>query len=131
MEGEVGVAIIDDSAQWLRRLEALVAEIAGLAVIGSAATPLAALDLVVSLRPPIIILDLSLSGGSGTDVLKALARQAIDTRVVVVSGFPSAHLRSICLELGARFVFDKAFQFGELQGALRDLLEEVGTRCSN
>ena len=116
MEPAIGVVIIDDSAQWVRRLEGTVAELEGLSVVGSAATPSGALDLVSSLEPPIMILDMSLSGGSGLEVLKALAGQRGNTRVAV------------CLGLEARHFFDKAFQIEEFQSALRSLMEELCNR---
>jgi DNA-binding NarL/FixJ family response regulator len=121
-----GVVIIDDSSQWIHRVASVVAEIPGLAVLGSAGTPSAALELVSRLRPPIMILDMSLSGGSGVDVLKELdPRGAGDIRVVVVTGSPSSPLRQVCLESGARYFFDKAFEFDLLEDALRSLRDEV------
>jgi DNA-binding NarL/FixJ family response regulator len=124
---KIGVVIVDDSSQWLHHLESAVAEIDGLTVIGSASRPSAAVELVSRLRPPITILDLFLSGGSGIEVLKALASQGVHTQVVVVTGSPCARLREACLELGARYFFDKAFELEELVAALRTLRdEEIG-----
>ena len=122
---DLGVVIVDDSDEWLRRLESAVQEVPSLAVVGTAATPTAAIDLVSTLRPPILVLDLGLSGGSGIDVLKALGNQNIQTRPVVITGSPSASLRTICMQLGARYFLDKAFEFEELQPALRELQEEA------
>lgn len=122
---QAGVVIVEDSAHWLRRLELAVHEIAGLTIAGSAGTPAAAVELVSRLHPPILILDLHLPGGSGVDVLRALDGLEFGTRVVIVTGHPSERLRAVCLQLGARYFFDKALEWERLQPALRTLQEEV------
>lgn len=125
MEQKIGVVIIDDSSQWLQRFEDAVGEFDGLTVLGNAGTSQDAIALVERLRPPILILDLSLAGSNGVDVLKALGSLGIDTKVVVVTGAPSAQLRAGCLNLGARYFLDKAFEFDQLRDALRTLMEEA------
>ena len=125
MEDEIGVVIVDDSSWWLERLESIVGETPGLSVVGSAATQLEALEVVTRLRPPITILDLSLSAGNGTGVLRALRRLRADTRVIVMTGSPNPRQRERCLGFGARYVFDKAFELDDLPGALRKLRDEV------
>lgn len=127
MEHQAGVLIIDDSDHWVRRFKAAVVDLAGLTVVGTAGTPHCAIRLLETLQPPIMILDLFLAGGSGIDVLKAVFSLGVRTQVVVVTGAPDAQLRASCLELGARYFFDKAFEFDKLGGALRTLLEESGT----
>jgi DNA-binding NarL/FixJ family response regulator len=125
MAESVGVVIIDDSAQWIRRLESVLTEIPGLVLVGTAGTPSAALALVSQLNPPIMILDMTLEGGSGVDVLRSLGSQGATVRVVALTGAPSHPLRELCFQLGARYFLDKTFEFDELGDALRILKEEV------
>lgn len=128
MQEGTGIVIIDDSAQWLGQLTSAVDAIGGLTVIGTASTPSAAIELVSTLRPPIVVLDLFLLGGSGLDVLKAVAKQNSGTRIVMVTGSPTIRLKQVCMQLGARYFFDKTFEFEELEAALRTLRQEIATR---
>ena len=125
MADAVGVAIVDDSAQWIDRLGSVVAEIPGLVVLGTAGSPSGALELVSQLHPPIMILDMGLSGGSGVEVLRKVGSRSADIRVVVLTGYPSVPLRELCMNLGARYFLDKAFEFEQLTDALRVLKEEL------
>lgn len=122
---ETAVVIIEDSEQSLRRLTSAVDEVPGLRLIGSAPTPGEAVELVSALRPAILILDVFLSGGSGIDVLRAIAHRGIKTEVVVVTNAPSTALSQACFGLGARFFFDKALEFEQFQDALRTLRAEA------
>jgi DNA-binding NarL/FixJ family response regulator len=125
MAGQTGVVIVEDSEQSLRRLVSAVEEIPGLSLVGSAATPSDAIELASTLRPEILILDLYLLGGSGVEVLEAIREQEIDTQVVVVTNEPSPALNEACLNLGARFFFDKSLEWEQLQKALRNLRAEA------
>ena len=78
-----------------------------------------------------MILDLYLSGGSGIEVLEALRGGHIDTQVVVVTNSPSTRLKEACLELGARFFFDKALEFEQMKTALRQLMTENAGQSRN
>lgn len=128
MKTGVDVVIVDDSTDAVKRLATVVSKIAGLTVAGTAATPAAALDLVSRLHPPIMILDMYLSNGTGIDVLKRLAAKQTNTQVLVVTSAPSEALRKACFVLGARYFFDKELECQQIQAALRELLVETGTK---
>jgi CheY-like chemotaxis protein len=89
-------------------------------------SPPAALQLIERLQPPILVLDLALTGGRGVDILKALAGRDVHPYIVIVTGSPTAAIKDRCLALGARYFFDKAFDFDNLESALRALAEEAG-----
>jgi DNA-binding NarL/FixJ family response regulator len=119
------VVIVEDSEMSLRRLESAVEAVTGLALAGTARSPAEAIELVSTLRPAIVILDLFLADGSGVDVLRAMAEKGIRAEVVVVTNAPSAALGDACREFGARFFFDKTLEFEEFQAALQTLQAEI------
>ena len=122
----VTVVIVEDNRQWLSRLSADVAGVPGLCLAGTADTPEVAMRMTREVRPHIMILDLFLAGGgSGVDVLRFLREHHLDTRVIAVTGAPTAELRAACLELGARYFLDKAFDFDQIQPALQILADEA------
>jgi two-component system response regulator DevR len=103
----------------------MVSNIAGLSVAGIAATPASALDLMSQLFPPIMILDMYLSAGTGIDLLRELSSRQCNTRAVVVTGAPSKELRNACLRLGARYCYDKGLEIDQIQAALKCLAAEA------
>ena len=79
------VLIVDDHAVVREGLERIMAKCADLEVVGSAASGQEALDLAVSRDPDLVLLDLSLPGMHGLDVLGALQTLSRAPRVVVLT----------------------------------------------
>jgi DNA-binding NarL/FixJ family response regulator len=79
------VLIVDDHAVVREGLERIMAKCADLEVVGSAASGEQALDLAASLGPDLVLLDLSLPGMHGLDVLGALQTLSRAPRVVVLT----------------------------------------------
>lgn len=80
----VTVAIVDDHPIVCEGLAKIVADCEGFSVIGVAGTACEATAMTLERRPDLLILDLNIPGG-GLSVLADLARQAIATRIVVLS----------------------------------------------
>lgn len=67
----------------------------------------------------VAVVDLFLASGSGVGVLRALADRPRTQKVLVVTNYITADLRSQCFALGANGVFDKSGQHGELMSLLQ------------
>ena len=83
--GRTRVLIVDDHAVVREGLERMMAKCADLEVVGTAASGEEALDLAVSRDPDLVLLDLSLPGMHGLDVLGALQTLPRAPRVVVLT----------------------------------------------
>lgn len=83
-----------------------------------------ALELAVSLRPDLVILDLMLPGRSGFEILSQLREQvpAAETRVVVMSAW--THADRAALKAGADRFVPKPFEADELRMVVNDVLGE-------
>jgi DNA-binding response OmpR family regulator len=83
-----------------------------------------ALDLALSLRPDLVILDLMLPGTSGLDVLGGLRQElpAAETRVIVISAWD--HADEAALGAGADRFVTKPFHPDELAAAVSEMLAE-------
>ncbi len=79
------VLIVDDHAVVREGLERIMAKCADLEVVGSAASGEEALDLAASLEPDLVLLDLSLPGMHGLDVLGVLQTLPRPPRVIVLT----------------------------------------------
>lgn len=107
------VFVIEDSAEFRRRLLALMADIEGVEVVGHAAGAQEAIAAVQTLRPDLVLLDLQLAEGTGFQVLQAVKGHPAPL-VVVITNYPEEQFRKVCLDAGADFFLDKATVFDEL-----------------
>ena len=119
------VFIADDSEPVADMLTELISAPGRIEVIGVGATEEAAIESIRSMRPDVVVLDLQLKTGSGTNVIRAV--RAIDdlarTRLMVTSNHTAPQLKAGCLELGADGYFDKVKELGALAAALTALAE--------
>jgi DNA-binding NarL/FixJ family response regulator len=117
------VVIADDSAPVAEMLIELVTVPGRIEVVGVADTQAAAVDAIRRLRPDVVVLDLQLKTGSGTEVIRAVRAQPdlASTRIFVTSNHTSPQLRAGCIQLGAEAYFDKVKELGELGEALARL----------
>ncbi len=70
------IVIVDDHAVVREGLERILAKCADIEVVGSASSGEEALSLAAALQPDLVLLDLSLPGMHGLEVLAALQRMA-------------------------------------------------------
>jgi DNA-binding NarL/FixJ family response regulator len=117
------VFIADDSEPVAEMLRELITEPGRIEVIGQADSQASAIDGVRRLKPDVVVLDLQLKTGSGTDVIRAVraSPELSKTKVIVISNHTSPHLKAGCLELGANEYFDKVKELPNLTEALRQL----------
>jgi PAS domain S-box-containing protein len=112
------VLLVDDSLPVRQRMGQLIRE-SGLAqVVGETGSVAGAIDLLGSLRPDALVLDLQLSDGSGYAVLEAARRDLPGCRIVVITSFAEPETRERCLALDADHVLEKSSEFEQLPGLL-------------
>jgi DNA-binding NarL/FixJ family response regulator len=108
------VAIVDDSLEIQRAFASLLVTLPGLELVGCAEDLPGALRLVDEQLPDVLVLDVELRGHDrGYDVLRHVARQHPQIRVVALSNFGWHAMRDAFLRAGASAYFDKAIQFVE------------------
>ena len=117
----IGVFVVDDSRIIRERLLALLAELPKVQVVGQAELAPEAIEAIRKLKPAAVILDISMPGGSGLQVLETIRREAIDARVIMLTNLAHEPYRSRCLQLGADYFFDKSTEFEKVIEVLRAL----------
>src|SRR5262245_61885063 len=105
------VFIVDDAAMVRERLIGLFSELPGVTVVGQAATAYDAIAAIPPLKPDVVVLDISLPGGNGLQVLQAIKRVAPSPLVIMLTNFAHEQYRRRCLQLGADHFFDKSREF--------------------
>jgi two-component system, chemotaxis family, protein-glutamate methylesterase/glutaminase len=105
----VRVLIVDDSALFRTQLRRAFEAEPHVEVVGSAADPYEARDLILSRRPDIVVLDLGLPKMDGLTFLKKLEASSVSVRVVVVSSDtpPGSRLSLDAFQAGAIDVLHK------------------------
>jgi len=121
----LSVFIADDSPPVADMLKELIADPGRIEVVGVADTQHAAIEGVKALKPDVVVLDLQLKTGSGTEVIRAVRRspELAGTRVIVISNHTSPQLKAGCLELGASEYFDKVKELHALTAELNRLAD--------
>jgi two-component system, NarL family, nitrate/nitrite response regulator NarL len=104
----IRVLLADDHAVFRQGLRRLLESERDFLVVGEASTAEEAVSMVSQLRPDILLLDLSMPGGSGLDALSALAATDVPVKAVVLTAAIGREQVIRALQLGARGVLLKS-----------------------
>jgi DNA-binding NarL/FixJ family response regulator len=120
------VYIADDSRPVAEMLTELLAAPGRTEVVGVGETEDAVIAAIARLVPDVVILDLQLGAGSGTNVIRAVRAdpRLAQVRLLVTSNHTAPQLRSGCIELGADAFFDKVKELGQLGAKVAALAGE-------
>lgn len=117
----IRVLIVDDHDGVRGATRLILAFESDIQVVGDAANGLAGLRLTRDLRPDVMVLDLSMPGMDGFDVMRQLQSARSEARVVILSG--DAAMRAAALACGAAGFVAKGCAGAELAGAVRAAFE--------
>jgi two-component system, NarL family, invasion response regulator UvrY len=115
----IRIAIVDDHALIRAGLREFFADQSDFTVVAEAANGREALDIVRKAGVDVIVLDISMPGQSGIDVLLAIKARAPDLPVLILSGFSEAHYATTMLRQGASGYLNKDCDPDELVRAIR------------
>jgi DNA-binding NarL/FixJ family response regulator len=112
------VFIVDDSPLVRERLAELLADVQLTRIVGEAAGVREAIRDILAAKPHVVLLDISLSNGSGFEVLKAVHSAEPEIEFYMLSNFASEPYRRYAERLGARKFFDKSNEFERVRDAV-------------
>lgn len=117
------VFIADDSPPVAEMLTELIELPGRIEVVGIGRTEAGTIDSVRALKPDVVVLDMQLAEGTGTNVIKAIRADPslASVRIVVASNYTNPQLRKGCIELGADHFFDKVKELGALARCVQRL----------
>ena len=122
-ENRIGIVIADDHMVLRESLTALLQSQPDFHVLGTAANGEEALRLVQEQNPQVLVLDLSMPGGDGFEVLRTLERAGNRVASVVLTGSESQNDYVQVVRLGARGLVLKADNPQKLFAAIRSVAE--------
>jgi two-component system, NarL family, nitrate/nitrite response regulator NarL len=112
------VLIADDHPLFLFAMAHSVSAREGLELVGQARTGREAIATALDTRADLAVLDVQMPDLGGLEVLRALTREGLQTRVLFVSGSLDAQISYELIEAGAAGVLDKAAMPEEIGDAL-------------
>jgi len=115
----IRVLVVDDDFMVARIHTAFVERTDGFEVVGTAHNGADALDLVASLAPDLVLLDVHLPDMSGLDVLERLRSEGRNVAVVMVTAERGAAAVRAALHGGALQYLVKPFEYDDLADRLR------------
>jgi DNA-binding NarL/FixJ family response regulator len=131
MEKIMKVYIADNFPPIRQYLEDLIASHVdlkdqGIEVIGQTGDVSEAVRDIPQLNPDVVILDISMSGGSGIDVLERIRKVNKSSPVIIMlTNYPFPQYRKRCMELGADYFFDKSKEFQKIAEVLKIFREKL------
>jgi len=109
------VFIADDSSEIRKRIISMLSDLAeSIEMIGEAENVQDAISSISEFDPDVVILDISMPGGSGIDVLKTIKKKNEAPVIIILTNYPYSQYRTKCMEAGADFFFDKSKDFGQI-----------------
>jgi DNA-binding NarL/FixJ family response regulator len=120
------IVIVDDSVAIRERLKHMLAEVDSIEIVGEAASAVEGAILTEAACPDVVILDISMPGGSGLEVLSRIKQCPRPPFVAVLTNHPYEPYRKRSRALGADFFFDKSQEFYRLLATLATLAASGG-----
>ncbi len=115
----ITVLIVDDHPVVRKGIAQLIASEPGFSVVGEAETANEGIRLIDELRPHVCVVDLTLKGMSGMEVIKAVRLQGLKTAVLVVSMHDERVYAERCLRIGANGYVMKDEAADQIVAAIR------------
>jgi len=114
------VFVVDDSVIVRERLITLLGELPNVTITGEAEKARDAIAGIQKARPDIVVLDISMPGGSGIQVLETLKKERPSPMVIMLTNFDQPQYRQRCMQLGADHFLDKSSNFERVIDIVRE-----------
>jgi DNA-binding NarL/FixJ family response regulator len=122
MLGKRRVLIVDDHPLVRRGIAELISREADLEVCGEAADSCEALQQIKSQQPDVVVVDLSLRGGHGIELIEQVKQTGGATKMVVLSVYDEALFAERALRAGAMGYVNKQEPHDHLIDAIHEVL---------
>lgn len=116
------IFIVEDHAVMIEAYRAILETEADLEVCGTAQTALEALDAMPAALPDLVLVDVSLPGLNGIELVERLRTSQPETKALVISGHHEAIYAERALSAGASGFLDKRGLGDALLKAIRSVL---------
>lgn len=120
------VLIADDSTPVRERLAAMLWELPNVEVVAETADVRGTTECLLDLLPDVVLLDISMPGGSGFEVLDLIRSRGLPICAVVVTTHVEQEFESRARDLGAAAFFNKSRDFVAATEFVRTFAQQNG-----
>lgn len=118
----IKIFVADDHSLIREGIKNIISKEFDMSVVGETADPLKIIELAQQIKPDLLILDLSMPGKSGLDVLKEIKSVAPETKVLIMTMLPEDQFAKRTLKAGASGYLTKDSAPDELVSAIRKII---------
>lgn len=118
----IRVIVVDDHPIFRLGLATSLREMDGIDIVGEASTASEVADLIASIEPDVVLLDLHLPDGSGLEVNRWIARERPQVKVVVLTMSEDHHATIAAVRDGARGYIVKGADPGRVEHVIRSVM---------
>jgi len=116
---KIRVMLADDHGILREGVRAILQRDEELDVVAEAGESREVVDLVTTVKPDVLILDLVMPGLEGLEVFRLVRERAPETKILVFSGYMSDELIVQCLQAGAKGYLSKTAKTSDLVSAIK------------
>ena len=124
----ISIVMVGGSRDLRGSLRAMLRREPGFSLAGEAETGAAALELVLRCQPGVALVDVCLPDRSGFEVVKCIRQLAPGCVAIVLSNAPDPCVEDVARLLGAKEVWHKGNELGQLRQMLRRLVPAL-SKC--
>jgi NarL family two-component system response regulator LiaR len=121
MTTEIRILIVDDHAIVREGQRALIETEPGMALVGEATNGVEAIELARTLKPDVILMDLSMPGMDGIEAIEAIKTENADARILVLTSFAEDEKVFTAVKAGALGYLLKEATPDEILRAVRNV----------
>jgi DNA-binding NarL/FixJ family response regulator len=103
----VPVLVVDDQAPFRAAARAVIARVKGFDLVGEAISGEAAIELVETLRPAVVLMDINMGVMDGLEATKIITTAHPETMVILVSTYTEADMPPAARSCGAAAYVNK------------------------
>ena len=119
MKNKITVIIADDHPVFRRGLQMIISSDKDLDVIGEAADGIQAVELIGSTKPDVAVLDVTMPGLNGFDVVRNVQQLGLPTRIIFLTMHRDEAMFNAAMDLGAMGYLLKESAVEDIAGGIR------------
>ncbi|MCR6720119.1 MAG: response regulator transcription factor [Chitinophagaceae bacterium] len=115
---KVSVLIVDDHAYFAKSMKNMLDEVEEIDSVDLALNFNDGLRMLEAQQHDVVLLDISMPGKNGLDLLQEIQNKSLDCTVIVLSNMSANYYRQECKRLGASYFLDKSCEFDLVPGII-------------
>lgn len=120
---DMKILFVDASPFGQNQLRNLLSDIHNIEITGSAQDAVTAYKIIHDVKPELIILDIEMPDRNGLELLQNIKNLFPSITVIVLTNLSYPQYRVRCLEIGAKFFFDKSTEFLQVKHAVQQMAQ--------